>query len=284
MSNAQGYHAGGHDWLAIWRQMQQAERTQAEAFSPPQDEHPHDHWQSRAARFAAAHRRQPQPDAFMRVLLPHLQPGDTVLDVGAGTGRYVPVLAQHAAQVIAIEPSPAMRHHLEQHIAEEGLQNVQVLGEAWPLEHPIQGDVVISAHVLYSTSEIAPFLQAMHAAARRLCMLSLMIRHLNSLFSPFWERIHGQPRLPMPAALEAYNALFQLGYPATLELIPARRFTYTSFDEALEDVRQRLRLAPDPQRDAHLTTLINDLLICDEAGNLTHPHQPQHSAVIWWKP
>jgi SAM-dependent methyltransferase len=256
------------------------ERAQAEALAPAGA----DHWQSRAARFAASSQRTPQPDPFMQALAPRLRPTDHVLDVGAGTGRYVPFLAGQVARVTAVEPSAAMREHLMQRIADEKVENVEVVPQAWPLETEIRADVVFAAHVVYSVREIQPFLQAMNAAADRLCVLLAMVRHINALVSPFWERIHGEPRHLLPAAAEVYNVLFQLGYSATLELIPARPVVYTDLNEALTDIRQRLRLTPESGRDRELRNAIEELLICNEDGTIASPNQPRYTAVIAWRP
>jgi SAM-dependent methyltransferase len=272
--------AGGFDWLARWRQMYDDERAQAEALAPAGA----DHWQGRAARFAASAQRTPQPDPFMQALAPLLRPTDHVLDVGAGAGRYVPFLASQTARVSAVEPSEAMREHLMQRIAEENVENVEVVPHAWPLATDLRADVAFAAHVVYSVREIGPFLQAMNASADRLCVLLAMVRHINALVSPFWERIHGEPRHLLPAALEVYNVLFQLGYSATLELIPARPVVYADLNEALTDIRQRLRLNPESGRDAELRTAIEELLICNDDGSIAPPNQPRYAAVIAWRP
>jgi hypothetical protein len=46
--------AGGWDWLAIWRQMYDADRAQVQAIQPAEREPAGDHWASQAARFAQA--------------------------------------------------------------------------------------------------------------------------------------------------------------------------------------------------------------------------------------
>lgn len=280
MNDSTGPRAGGYDWLARWRQMYDAERAQAEALAPAGA----DHWQGRAARFAASSQQTPQPDPFMQALAPLLRPTDHVLDVGAGTGRYVPFLASQVARVSAVEPSDAMREHLTRRIEEEGVKNAEVVPHGWPLETERRADVVFAAHVVYSVREIGPFLQAMNAAADRLCVLLAMVRHINALVSPFWERIHGEPRHLLPAAPEAYNVLLQLGYSATLELIPARPVMYIDLNEALTDIRQRLRLYPESGRDAELRTAIEELLICNDDGTIAPPNQPRYAAVIAWRP
>lgn len=278
------YGAGGYDWLERWRQMYDAERDQAEAVKEQIPGQPADCWAPRAQGYAAAVRRNPQPDEFLLYLLPRLLPEDTVLDVGAGTGRYVPLLARTVARVIALEPSPAMRNQLEQAIAAEGLHNVEVMAESWPPPHLPHADVVFSAHVVYSIREIGPFLEALDAAAGRTCYLLLMARHMNELFSPFWERFHGQARLMLPSALETLNALHQLGIPANLELLATNRMiTFVDADEALADIRRRLQFTPEPVRDAAIMAAIDELLVHHPDGSWSFPWPTRGTALIWWE-
>ncbi len=277
--------AGGHDWLATWRQMYDAERAQGDAATDPAFARHADTWAGRARHYAEASRRQPQPDAFMTMLTPRLRPTDRVLDVGAGTGRYLPYLATQVAEVIAIEPSPAMLGELERTLSDAGVANVQVLPQSWPLASPIEADVVISAHVVYGVREIGPFLQALDGAARRLCALHLGLKHPSAVLAPFWERVHGLPRLPLPGALEALAACHQLGLPARLELMPApTAFAFPSIEEALDELRARLRLAPDPARDAALLSAMTDLLEPTRDGGLAPRGQQRYTGFVWWGP
>jgi len=277
--------AGGQDWLEIWRTMYDAERAQGEAATDPAFERHADSWAGRAARYAAASRRLPMPDSFMRWLEPQLRPGDIVADVGAGSGRYLPYLASRVAEVIAVEPSPAMRAELERLVGEEGLTNVRVIAAPWPLEEAIEADVVLSAHVLYGLREVGPFLEALNSAARRLCALYLGLRHPSWALAPFWERMHGERRLPLPAALEALAACHQLGLPAQLTLVPApQAFRFLSRDDALVDLYLRLQLTRSPERDERLQAAMDELLVPTEDGMLMPRMQQRHAAVVWWEP
>jgi SAM-dependent methyltransferase len=276
--------AGGQDWLAIWRDMYDAERAQGEAASDPAFAKHADTWAGRAVRYAAASRRLPQPDSFMVWLTPRLRPRDRVIDVGAGSGRYMPYLSYHAAEVVAVEPSPAMRAELEHTIVEAECENVRVLAGSWPLDEPLRADVVLSAHVVYGVREIGPFLQAMDAAATRLCALYLGLQHPAWAIGDVWERIHGEQRLPLPAALEAVAACHQLGLPAQLELVPAPpAFRFANEEEALDELRTRVRVAPSPERDAQLRQAMRELLVPTADGMLTVRRQQRHTAVIWWQ-
>lgn len=275
---------GTYDWLATWRQMYDAEREQAETITPPEFTRGPDFWAAQADRFASAARHVIQPDTFMQFLTPHLHPTDRVIDIGAGTGRYEPYLASLVAEVLALEPSPAMRAQLEQRLAAEPLTSVRILPQSWPATDIPPCDVAIAAHVLYSVRDIGPFLTHMDAIARRSCFLLLTYQHHLSFISAFWERFHGTPRRRLPGALECINALYQLGIPANLTLIQRpSRFSYTNHTEALDDIRWRLRLAPDPLRDQAISAAIDTFLNQENDGRMTPRDQATHTAIVWWE-
>ena len=277
------YAPGGYDWLATWRRMYDDERDQAEQATAPGFVVDADYWSGAAARIAAASRQAEQPDGFMRFLLPRLQASDRLLDIGAGAGRYEPTLARAVAEVVALEPSPAMRERLAIRLDEERVAGVRVIASTWPAADIPPCDVAIAAHVLYGVREIEPFLRAMDAVARRSCVLLLAYRHPLAFLSPFWERFHGEPRLLLPGALECLNVLYQLGLPAQLALLPAgSRFSYADEAEALADIRWRLRFPPEPQRDRAILEAIHDLLERDAEGRLFVRGAPEPAAAIWW--
>jgi SAM-dependent methyltransferase len=285
MNNWKGIDAGTIDWHRRWREMYDAERAQGEAATDPNFARYADYWATRARQFAAASERHPQPDGFMRWLLPHLQTSDTVVDIGAGTGRYVPVLASAVRRVVALEPSPAMRAELTGLIERKQLTNIEINDNAWPAPEPIAGDVLFSAHVVYGVREIGPFLEAMHRSARRICVLYLGLQHPSAILHPFWECIHGEVRYPLPAALEALACLHQMGIYASMELVPhPAGFRFSNFEEALGDIRMRLRVAPDPQRDERIIAAAREFLVPHPDGGIAAPGQPAYAAVIHWSP
>jgi SAM-dependent methyltransferase len=273
--------AAGLDWLAIWRQMRDAEHAQTAAHAralPPGA----DSWVGKARRFAQAHDRASQPDAFMRFVLPHLRTTDTVLDIGAGAGRHALFLAQQVAQVIAVEPSPSMRQQLEARQPNTAAARLTVLPATWPDVTIPQCDIAICSHVLYGVPEVGPFIAAMDAAARRACFVLLGLQQPSFALAPFWERIHGESRRPLPGALECLNVLHQLGVPAQFALVPASHFIFAGREEALEDLRWRLALPEDMLDDAALLSLIDELLEQNSSGGIRPRSQPGYAAVLWW--
>jgi len=275
--------AGKQDWLAIWRQMYDAERAQTDAVAPPMREPAGDHWASQAARFAQATGRPAQPDHFMRLVLPYLQPSDTVLDIGAGAGRHAVYLAQQVARVVAVEPSDSMRAQLERRLVEAHGINLTIVPERWPEADVPTCDVAICAHVLYGVREIGPFLVRMDAIAHRACFILLGYRQPAYYINPFWNRVYGAPRAPLPGALECLNVLRQLGIAAQLTHLPASRYTFANEREALADLHWRLRLPSESAHDSILHAAIRDLLDCGPEGQLMPQNQPSHVAALWWE-
>ncbi len=275
--------AGGFDWMTIWQQMYDREREQAEVVTEPEFAQYADFWRTRAQRLARSSEDSAQPDAFMHALQSDLRSTDTVLDVGAGTGRHVPFLARSVAHVIAVEPSEAMRTQLEHHIEEEQLKNVTVQGEVWPHSHPSEADVVLSVNVVYGVRNLAPFAEGMNAAAQRSCYLCLGLDHPTGVLVPLWQRFHNEERYSLPAALEALNVLHQLGYPAQMRIVPnPTSLWYLDWDDALDDVRERLRFVPNTERDQAIRDALPTYFMQRDDGSVVSQKGNPFAALVYW--
>lgn len=102
----------------------------------PGAEHHHHHGEGAAhgfsdvARFAAIfddpeRDRWQHPDEVVRLL--ELDPSMTVVDLGAGTGYFLPRLSHALSEgrVLALDTEPAMVAHIEQRVRDAGLSNVE---------------------------------------------------------------------------------------------------------------------------------------------------------------
>lgn len=283
--NTPPWAAAGLDWLAIWRDMYERERMQGEETTHPDMHRSADHYATAAARFARHVKRVPQPDAVMRWLLPHLTPGDTVLDIGAGSGRYLPPLVAAGCRVLALERSPAMIEQMQLLVAEQHLAGVTIIPEYWPTTPLVTCDIVMAVHVLYAVADIAPFVYAMQASARKLCMLVLGVRHPTTPVLPLWQAYHGTPRLPLPAAYECLNALAQLGITANLTVLPAPApLSYASIDETVAETCFRLRVPYDKTHQQRIAALVRTHWRVNDDGEVVVPTAPPPNVVLWWQP
>ncbi len=275
--------AGGVDWREVCVRMREESARQTERLADPEFRLPPDAWQPRAARFARRVRAETRPDPVVEWLRTRLRPGDSVLDVGAGTGRYARHLSGLVDRVVAVEPSPAMRAELERLLAEERRTNVAVVPESWPLPSAARADVVFCAHVVYSVPDLVPFLEALDAAAGRLCVVVCGLQPPNAVLAPVWEAVHGETRRPLPGALEILNLLHQLGLRAGLEILAREddHFRYESRDDALRALRKRLHLLPRPETDARILGTLDALFAHHADGSCSIRPVPR-DAVLWW--
>jgi SAM-dependent methyltransferase len=284
MSSGFAWRPGEQDWLQIWRDMYDRERNQGESATHPDMQRSADQYATAAARYARNVKRVPQPDAFMQWMLPQLNAGMTVLDIGAGSGRYVAPLAQAGMHVKALEQSPAMREQIGIVVQEQHLSQVEIIADSWPTASTVTCDVAMAVHVLYAVREIAPFVQAMHAAARAMCVILLGVRHPTTPVLPLWQAYHGYERLPLPGAFECLGALAQLGIAANVHMMPSPApISYASLEEAATEMCYRLRLPYGEPYQQQLAHLIAQDWIVGEDGSVTSPHTPPPHAAIWWR-
>ena len=270
------------DWLCLWRELVEAQaqgRAQAKV-----DAHP-DVWQAKARTYhEAVQHRWTKPDSSRDCIAADLDqhPGDTVLDIGAGTGAWAVFLAQRARHVTALDPSPAMLNVLQHNIADAGLNNVAIVEGGWPETDVVPHDVVLCSHALYGVADFAAFVRQMEATARRRCYLLLRIATPDGIMAQAARHVWGHP-YDSPNFQVAYNALLQLGIYASVLLEDSglwRPWTHASLDEALAEVKRRFDLVEDTTHDAFLRDLLARRLT-EVDGEWIWPRGTR-SALVYW--
>src|SRR6266567_1751781 len=133
-----------------------------------------DFWDRRARGFHRATRDTVMSDPLFLMLSDEVTAQTSVLDVGAGTGRFSLALAPHAKQIIAVEPNAAMLDYLRQDANARRLTNITLVQTTWQdAPTDLHADIVICSHVLYPIRAVVPFLEKLQAATRRTCYIYL---------------------------------------------------------------------------------------------------------------
>jgi SAM-dependent methyltransferase len=216
-----------------------------------------------------------------------LRAGDTVLDMGAGTGRLAVPIAGRVSHVTALDPSGGMLGILQERMSAEGRTNYSCLQMRWE-------DVVIGRDIEPHDTVIAAFslgfydlwsaLEKLNAAARRSVYL-------------FWHA--GEWRGPEEMAL--YRAVFgdrgvmKKGYPDYQyplnilhdEGIYANVRIYQAIWEAVyesaEEAARHWVVMHHPELGdiSPVTKFFSRVLQKDSSGRLVHT-AVRRTAVIWW--
>ena len=234
-----------------------------------------------AAWFRADPRRE--GDATLDALRALVRPDDTVLDIGAGGGRYSLPLALHAREVIAVEPSEAMRSVLAEGMAGHGIDNIRVVESTWPCDEPLRADVALISHVGYDIEDFGPFLDAMEEAAGRLCVAVLLSRPPPSRADPFWEAVYGEPRDPLPALPEFLALQLARGRLCEVSFVEYGGIFYDTEDDILRFLRQQLWIAEDSPQDERLREMLPQHVHA-EGGRVEFNWDPGALGIVSWKP
>ena len=236
--------------------------------------------------FRADPRRTDEP--ILDALLALAMPDDAWLDIGAGAGRYALPLALHVREVVAVEPSDGMRAALEELAIEHGIGNVRSVADRWPpmVAGPaagIRADAALIAHLGYDIEAIGPFLDAMEAAASRLCVAILMERQPSSIADPFWPPIHGEERVALPALPEFLELLRVRGSEPTVLRFPRPPRTADSVEELHGFVRRHLWLTPGGAKDRRLEALVREVAERPD-GRWALPQPRVEIGLVRWSP
>ena len=266
--------------LEAWRRRVSANREQAERLR--EGTAPRDFYAAVASDFRANPRRTDEP--ALDVLRALVQPGETWLDIGAGGGRYALPLALLAKTVIAVEPSEGMRTVLQAGMAEHGVSNVELVGARWPMQGAPTADVALMAHIGYDIEEIGPFLDAVEASARRLCVAVLVTPSPPHPAEVFWPPVHGEARVSLPSLTEFLMLLLARSRLFELRLFAREAVLHADREGPLRWLYQQLFVAPDTEKGRRLAALARDAITSRE-GRWALSWSPVPTVgVVTWRP
>lgn len=266
-----------------WRRLVQARLTEMERLQPGRGALGAAFWDSRAKRFAA--RMPPSSataDPFYRRLRRATGRRSTVLDVGAGPGRFTLALAPHVAAVTAVDPSGGMLDICRRQARKLGLANVTCVHGRWEETEVDGADVAFSSYVLPLVADAPRFLRKLDAAAAERAFLYLGAFSADAVMDPLWRHFHGSPRKPGPTYLDAVDVLKELGLEPQVEVVEVpSRARFKTAAEAARDYRDQLCLPDTPEVRKELRGLLADWLV-PRQGALGPPLKTVPAAIVSW--
>ena len=242
------------------------------------------YWDRRARRYHDSTKNTVASDPFFNRLCSIITPQTSVLDVGAGSGRFALALAPLAKQVIAVEPNAAMLEYLRQDADALNLTNISYSHNAWQdAPGDLQADIVICSHVLYPIRDIVPFLAKLQRAARQSCYIYMRATPMDALTAHLWKHFHGDERCYSPSYIHALDVLFEMGIYANVEVVslPAS-LRYPSLDIAVEELAELLIVPGDEKTRGELRDLLAGWLV-ERDGMLVPPPREMACAIMWWE-
>jgi len=265
-----------------WRELVETEHAQSDqkrGETPP----PKDHWRPFAKNFRADPHRTDDP--LVNRLLQEVESHHTVMDVGAGGGRLALPLALRCVKMVAVEPSSSMCQVLREQATDSGVDNVTLVEARWEEAQVESVDIVLCAHVLYVVAGIEDFVRKMEANAREKVLIVLFQSPPQSQIYHLWHMVHGEERIPLPSLPQFREVLEQLGIDGNVEMLeqlPQRGFE--DREQALDQLTDRLYLAPGSSQLAKLEQILPDILQETDSGFIVKGSQPLQPALVSWRP
>lgn len=254
-----------------------AQSEAAQAGLPPQG----DFWKPLAPAFRADPHRT--GDTLVERLSRELRSDSTLLDVGGGAGRLALALALRCRRVTVVEPSESMLEELRIGAGAASIRNVTVVASTWEAATVKPADAVLCSHVLYTVEDVDVFVRRLEAHAKKRVLLPMFMDGPQSHLSPFWERVHREERVVLPALKELLPVLWEMGiYPdlEMMESVPPPQ--YDDWDDALRDLRFRLYAQPDSEKDRLIQRAMKKLLIKSEDGLAIKGAGPRRLGLASW--
>ena len=211
-----------------------------------------------------------------------LDPPGSILDVGAGAGAACLPLLSRGTALTVVDRDAGMLALVAERAAVLDVA-AQCVHGSWP-EAAAQvpaADLVTCHHVLYNVPDLAPFVSALTARARRVVITEMTAEHPLVTLNGLWLKFHGLRRPESPTAADLLQILAAMGLqPGHQRWRRPGAVDYASFEELTDVTRRRLCLPPERAAE------VADALA--EAGaDPSHPGElasPGREVVtIWWQ-
>ncbi|MDQ3306338.1 MAG: class I SAM-dependent methyltransferase [Actinomycetota bacterium] len=267
-----------------WRRLVRARRAEMDRLVPDGGAVGAAYWDSRARHFAARTAGSASGDPVLARIRRVARSTTTVLDVGAGPGRFSLALAPRVASVVAVDASPVMSSLLRRAARQAGLANVTTVTGRWEEVEVAPADIALCSFVLPLVEDVAGFLAKLDGVCRADAFVYLSALSADAFSDPFWRYFHGKPRQPGPTYLDAVAVLAELGIDADVEVVEVRvRTRYPSVAAAAKAYREALLLADTAEVRRELRGLLSGWLVAD-GDVLRPPLRTTPAAIIHWSP
>jgi precorrin-6B methylase 2 len=244
-----------------------------------------DQWHGKAAVFdQRVSERWQKKDSSRSFVLQTLSecPDSTVLDIGAGSGAWVSLMAPLAKSITAIDPSESMLSQLRQRIENEKLRHVAILKGCWPEVKVDRHDFCFCSHAMYGAEDLPTFIRGMQESTNKRIILLIRAPDEEGLMAQAMKMVWGHP-YDSPNYQIAINILWQMGiFPNVImeEDHLWKPWSHPSLEDALSEMKNRLGLFDRVDWDDELRGLLESSLEY-QSGEYIWPTGIR-TALLYW--
>jgi hypothetical protein len=188
--------------------------------------------------------------------------------------------------MVALDASPSMLEGLREIAEDYAIENVQAVEARWPPSDAgaFEAEVALIAHVGYDIEAIGPFIDALEAAARRLCVAVLTRQPPAAAADPFWPAVHAEKRSALPALPDLVDLLRARGRDPSVVRLSGEPRRFESRDALEGFVQRQLWIDPAGAKADRLRAALDELAAADDEGWTIRGRLPSETGVVTWSP
>ena len=205
----------------------------------------------------------------------------TILDIGAGVGRFTAPLASAGCHVTAIEPSTEMISYLKETLSRYNVsESVDIVQSSWPSDNCKLAEVALATFVIQFSDDWVAFARAMEKWATNRCILAVHVDPLMFFMERLWPIFNpDKPNPRMPGFTEIYPALLNAGIIGNVKVFEEQHGPrWKNVEEALPMISGRLGIAENVEAMKKLEDILRD------PTSEVFKTRPHRVAMISWAP
>jgi SAM-dependent methyltransferase len=213
--------------------------------------------------------------------------GSTVLDIGAGPGTLAVPLTALGCKVTVVEPAPPMHEALSAYKKIKDVSaDIPIIAKVWEEVNPDEigrFDFVVSSFAMSVPDLNEALLKMDQVALREVHIFWFLVEPpWGRINEALWTKLHNEDFYGRPTADLVWNALYQAGIYANLEVLPLRDLHYyETFEEVLEEYVDRLAAKEEWQIEM-IEDYLKSIFVEVPKKGFVFPEDGLY-AHIWWK-
>ncbi len=248
---------------------------------------PEDWWAGRTALFTRGIGDVAAlPPPGLEAIVERLERHHTLIDVGAGAGRYAAPLSRAVRHVTLVEPSPAMARLARQQLEQLGRDNWTLVEQGWLQADDLDpASAVLFANVLNPHEDIEDWIDRALSLARGWLFI---VHGSMPEVMPHMQRVaralYGEERVAQPGMSDLIPALHDMDiYPDVVMF--ERRFarSYSDTDEAAREIASTLLIEPSVEALGRIREIIEPDLLVRANGRVALPAVTAPHALLIWR-
>ena len=231
---------------------------------------------------ASANETDPKTTSIYNAVISNVGADGTVIDIGAGVGRFAIPLAQAGMKVTAVEPSEEMQKKLLIAIDKEGLESrISVIPKIWPVDEDLHADVTFASFVIQFSHNPLQFIRAMENTSNKRCILSVHVDQPLGFLKDLWQVFRPSEDPPMMLTFPAlYSMMLKEGIMADVTIVKEQHIPRATMEpeKIIDLLADLLEIKDDTENMKRLRKIL-----MSKKGEIMGQHVLR-SAIISWKP